>query len=280
MAPHQDDSWDGDDFLFARVPTHRIAGSSAKAASEAASCIDEELQFADLTLAAADEEHSKPKSILRRRSNEADSANNTTTPTNMPSHWPFTSLLSSKKVHFPPNDVVTAIRTRPRTHILDIPTLYYSPQEVKKFKREYRSLSRAQNLARERMEQNSRAKINYMNIAKVATPHDNTYWRNKAGGRIGSTQSTQPIVRQEQQTPALHENDDDYDEIYAESRRSSDVRAPVTGGGIFSSVYDVAREAVSILNGPSRPYGASSSNHTVNRQCNTSLHLVDTLYLF
>lgn len=69
----------------------------------------------------------------------------------VPSHWP-TLLLdpdddsvddarlgSRRRVHFPPGpSIVTAVRTRPRTHILDVSALHYGDREIRKFKREYK----------------------------------------------------------------------------------------------------------------------------------------------
>lgn len=43
-------------------------------------------------------------------------------------------------VHFPPDDsIVTAMHTRPRTDIHDIPTLYYSSYEIRQFKHKYKN---------------------------------------------------------------------------------------------------------------------------------------------
>lgn len=51
-----------------------------------------------------------------------------------------TSCNSRSSVHFPPDDsIVTAIHTRPRTDIQDIPTLYYSSYEIKQFKHRYKN---------------------------------------------------------------------------------------------------------------------------------------------
>lgn len=51
-----------------------------------------------------------------------------------------TSCNSRSSVHFPPDDsIVTAIHTRPRTDIHDIPTLYYSSYEIKQFKHRYKN---------------------------------------------------------------------------------------------------------------------------------------------
>ena len=47
---------------------------------------------------------------------------------------------SRSSVHFPPDDsIITAIHTRPRTDIHDIPTLYYSSYEIKQFKHKYKN---------------------------------------------------------------------------------------------------------------------------------------------
>jgi hypothetical protein len=56
-------------------------------------------------------------------------------------------------------------------------------------------------------------------------------------------------------------------------------------GGIFSSVFDVARDTLSALNGGGSHYTSYRSNDETygdqHKPCKaTSLHLVDTLYLF
>ena len=56
------------------------------------------------------------------------------------------SSSSSSSVHFPPDDLlITSIHTRPCTDINDIPTLYYSSDDIKHFKQTYKD--RAEQLA-------------------------------------------------------------------------------------------------------------------------------------
>lgn len=84
----------------------------------------------------------------------------TSSSSSSPSHWPtiplpnslsssFTRTLGktsaddvaqqSSSVSFPPDDeMITSINSRPRTHILDMRSLYYSEFEIRRFKREYK----------------------------------------------------------------------------------------------------------------------------------------------
>eukprot|EP00584_Thalassiosira_punctigera_P004828 CAMPEP_0172526482 /NCGR_PEP_ID=MMETSP1067-20121228/1404_1 /TAXON_ID=265564 ORGANISM="Thalassiosira punctigera, Strain Tpunct2005C2" /NCGR_SAMPLE_ID=MMETSP1067 /ASSEMBLY_ACC=CAM_ASM_000444 /LENGTH=298 /DNA_ID=CAMNT_0013310013 /DNA_START=49 /DNA_END=945 /DNA_ORIENTATION=+ len=238
-------------------------------------------------------EPSMPESILRRSkytvNNDSDDI--------APAHWPRPRCHS---VRFPSSSsVVTAVHTRPRTHILDVPSLYYSPHDTRRFKREYRQLLRSQTVARERMEWNSRQKVDH-------PQHDNSFWRSKVGRRWSfpsaaaaaatscknDNSPTASVTRRSHETntwdplndgsvvssiqPSSHEDDDSdgsEDEI-------DEIISPPSSG-MFSSVFDVAREAVSILNGPSsRSYYQSHEPSSVRNPCTTSLHLVDTLYLF
>jgi len=72
--------------------------------------------------------------------------------------------------------------------------------------------------------------------------------------------------------------------VYADTPATS----PAPTGGIFSSVYDVASQAVSLLNGstPTSYYSGSSSDSSSARRDSERPrrlsvdHFVDTLYLF
>ena len=83
----------------------------------------------------------KPESILRRRSYGLATSESPTQPSFLkflPSLWP----IRRTKVRFPPDSaMVSSTICRPYTHLLDIPTLFYSSYEIRVFKREYRQLA-------------------------------------------------------------------------------------------------------------------------------------------
>ena len=118
--------------------------------------------------------------------------------------------------------------------------------------------------------------------------HDNSFWRSKVGRKWsgGSNDNCDAVGGQEQSTVIPVSSSSYKDDNYDESEDVAESASSYTG--IFSSVFDVAREAVSILNGPSSRYysenrGAASKtgSHHASKTCSTtSLHLVDTLYLF
>lgn len=265
-------------------------------------------------------ESSTPESILRRpKYSTADGDADKFTAL---AHGPRPQTIHRRSVHFPPaTSVVTSVRTRPRTHVLDVPSLYYSPEDTRRFKREYRQLLRSQTAARERMEWNSRQKLDGSSedVGKRPQPqHDNSFWRSKVGRRWSSTATASNSDRKNGHTAAAPEQsdvvdswndplndgsvlsptssspqddnfDDGSDDEITESAPSSSLYT-----GLFSSVFDVAREAVSILNGPSSRYYYQDRQHSdmaaesdlptsapqARKPCNTALHLVDTLYLF
>lgn len=252
----------------------------------------------------------KPKSIMRRakETGNADIVHRNI----IPCHWPRRT--TSSKVHFP-SSLVTAIHTRPRTHLLDVRSLYYSSQDLRRFKHEYKQLLRAQ--IRERASVNSKSDGDISSRQQ----HDNSFWRSKVGRKWhGSTavsgttnrennkenngrviESPEKIVdidplNDGNTLSSLSSIDDDSinsdsDSDISETSTVSSTSSP----GIFSSVFDSAREAVSILNGRHYHHGdqysscCDSASKTVNtaapqhahRQCrSTSLHVVDTLYLY
>ena len=221
-----------------------------------------------------------PKLALSENNVDADEASSI-----MPYFWSSSS--NSSVVHFSAN-VVTSIEFRPITNILDVPNLYYSYQDVKRFKREYKQLLRTQNLTRERMLANSRRAVvvEEQNDSPVVddendgAPSRNTS-RHTGGINFHAKNSDDYIRDQHEQScdePADLHSDNNGDEL---------------AGGIFSSVYDVA---ASFWNGtpssyysftPSSPTSSaspcssgSSPSRRPRRLSQTSTHLVDTLYLF
>lgn len=291
----------------------------------------------------------KPASILRRAKygNDATISDANDDIYTAPAHWPRSHRPSVNFYSNPASDpectssIVSDTYTRPRTHVVDVPDLYYSPADVKRFKREYRTLLRSQNLARARMEENSRrnaldnggsgsrdkngvgpcendaitTEANAMAPSCCAT-HDNSFWRSKVGGRWSHSASTSSHPAS---TFTADENSTSYHpekNVYT-SGRQVDRSDPLDDGSyieevinddsddeekissesqvsFFSSVFDVAREAVSILNGPyhhhhhasqasnchNSSFSSGTSSLSSRPTCSTSLHLVDTLYLF
>lgn len=233
-------------------------------------------------------EQHQPASILRQpklalsENNVDDDADASSI---MPYFWSSSS--NSSVVHFSAN-VVTLIEFRPITNILDVPNLYYSYHDVKRFKREYKQLLRTQNLTRERMLANSRRAVvveEQNDSPVVDDENDGAPSRNTSshtGGINFHAKNSDDYIRDQHEQscdePADLHSDNNGDEL---------------SGGIFSSVYDVA---ASLWNGtpssyysftPSSPSSSaspcssgSSPSRRPRRLSQTSTHLVDTLYLF
>ncbi|KAL7554672.1 hypothetical protein ACHAWF_018172 [Thalassiosira exigua] len=332
MAPldlkEQEESWGGIEAFQTETADAVGAASSDERNKRADSTAKEQVtSCVTKILAAADEESREPKGILRRPrihshgSGPAAAEGGRLKFLSFPSHWPRTSTT----VRFPPeSSMVTATYTRPRTHILDVPHLFYSPEDIRQFKRQHRSKIRAQNLSREKTELNGRTApserkdhgessgIGFRRQPQQQHPNP-SLWRSKIGGRwYGSSaavrgeanngaascaapersdaeeRSTWDPLNDGSDISSYNAYDSDDDEDDCQSSSSSPP-------SLFSSVFDVAREAVSILNGPSSRYyyqndhhpstttsagGVSQAPIRAKKQCTTSLHLVDTLYLF
>ena len=102
--------------------------------------------------------------------------------TTLPSHWP------SKQVHFPYNAMVTEVHTRPFTDEVDVPTLFYSLDDIGRFKREYRHLLKMKILHIQRSELSQEEPL--------TRPHHDFSWRRTVSRRFsGSTSlATSSIV--------------------------------------------------------------------------------------
>jgi hypothetical protein len=263
MAPQQpSDEWDDDDMvvLSAHAPL-----------SQDCDC---ELGEAQIELMTPMKE--LPLSILRRRLGSRQQEGPSSSP--LPSHWPTASAAATmmrQRVHFAdgpgrimsssPPSVVTAIYYRPRTPIADVSSLYYSALDVKNFKREFRALLRSQKIARQRLQQNSDERMSSTDTNRGTTTvqhRDNSFWRSKVSRWSAQTSAAA--------TQESNQDITEYDDII-DSVSPPDPQL----GGIFSSVFDVAREAVSL-------FGASSSYYQKDKapQQIQHHHLVDTLYLF
>jgi len=203
-----------------------------------------------------------------------------------PPHWPKRQRVHfadepRRKISSSPPSVITAIYYRPRTPIADISSLYYSALDVKNFKREFRALLRSQKLARQRFERLSSTDTTDADAAcpkertSTVQHHDNSFWRSKISRWSAQTREvTSATVSDppssggnEESNQCITDCDDDIDSSIS----------PPGQGGIFSSVFDVALEAASLL-------GTSSSSayyYQKDRAPQQSQHsLIDTLYLF
>jgi len=259
-----------------------------------------------------------PVSILRK-STHAPS-------TDVPSHWPLSPSSPSRNQEeaTPRNSVtfapylITATNFRPRTHILDKATLYYSSVDVGRFKREYKRLVRAA-MERQRIrdcgDDESASSSGAEGHSSPRAQHDNSFWRSKVGQRRWTVPPT--AEQQEQPPPSIvesiprssgSESDNSFwdplndgTSVVSSSAQeeectptSSEWNTSSFTGGIFSSAFDVAREAVSYYStamtttmdtatqSPSLPATTNSSpKRRVRRLSITSRNaLVDTLYLF
>lgn len=292
MAPQQTvdfDEWDADEMV---VPSlHNIAASKPlsgdSAVLEATPSSSAEISSTMMT-----PKKVLPPSILRNRS---CSENEEDCPDSLPSHWPKKRL----HVHFAdgprraisssPPSVVTAIYYRPRTHITDIPSLYYSAIDIKRFKREFRSLLRSQKLARQRLQQNSEDRISSADEGTTFAPstherpstttvqhHDNSFWRSKVSRWSAQTKA---LAVASNLPPSSADGYDEESNLYitdCDDVNDSLSHSNNEGSSIFSSVFDVAREAVSI-------FGTSSSSAYYQKDRapqQSHHHLIDTLYLF
>jgi len=279
MAPQQTvdfDEWDDDEMI---VPSARIINIAPQSQDCDCDCDCElgEAQSSSSSLMTQTKE--LPPSILRRQLCPRQQ---------QPPHWPKRQRVHfadgpRRKISSSPPSVITAIYYRPRTPIADISSLYYSALDVKNFKREFRALIRSQKLARQRLQQNSEERLSTTATTDASCPqertsavqhHDNSFWRSKVSRWSAQTkEATSATVSNppssggnEDYTHCITDCDDDVDSSIS----------PSAQGGIFSSVFDVAREAASL-------FGTSSSNAYYQKdraQQQSQHHLIDTLYLF
>jgi len=289
MAPQQPvdfDGWDGDEMI---VPSARIISSCPPQSQDDCDCeLGEARQSsssAELKSTLMNPKKVLPPSILRRRLSPAQQQE--VSLSSPPPHWP-----RRQRVHFAdgprrtisssPPSVVTAIYYRPRTLIADVSSLYYSALDVKNFKGEFRALLRSQKLARQRLKQNSEERLSSTDISDAAHSqertttvqhHDNSFWRSKvsrwsAQAKTASAAVAEPPSSCTNRASSSQINDDCED----------DIDCPSSGqGGIFSSVFDVAREAASLFGTSS---GSSAYYQRDRAPQQNQNHLIDTLYLF
>jgi hypothetical protein len=165
-----------------------------------------------------------------------------------PAHWP--TLRQS--VHFinsnissPSQSVVTAITYRPYTEPEEVSELYYTADDFDLFKREYRALLKAQRLRKRGIAMSA------ANEAKNdgGLLKNSSFWPSKVRGK----------------------SNDSSDGTFSQPSFSS-------RGSVFSSVFDVAKEAVSLFSGsPNYSYYQNQSSPQ-NKARQQQQLLVDTLY--
>eukprot|EP00984_Skeletonema_dohrnii_P012164 scaffold4908_cov103-Skeletonema_dohrnii-CCMP3373.AAC.4 len=191
-----------------------------------------------------------PPSILRHRLHPRQE---------QPPHWPKRQRVHfvdepRRKISSSPPSVITAIYYRPRTPIADVSSLYYSALDVKNFKREFRALLRSQELTRQRFE---RLSLTADTTDDVACPtvqhHGSSFWRSKVSR--WSAQAKEVTYASNASDPPLSDGNEESNQYITDCDDDVDYSSipPSSQGGIFSSVFDVAREAVSLL-------GTSSSS--------------------
>ena len=276
MAPHQDECWDkhvhlarvcdrlSDDLAMMEENVELSGGSNSKAT----------LMEDDARKQPMDELWMHTRILFRRVYTSVNEANfSTDENTTLPSHWP------SKQVHFP-HDMVTEVRTRPFTDVVDVPTLFYSLDDIKRFKREYRHLLKKKILHIQRLELSQEESL-------TRHHHDNSSWRRTVSRRFsGSTSSaTSSIVPSasgcvEYSSDMLYDDSDSYDSKQCEE---NEFTGSPSDAGIFSSVMDLTREALSMFKYQHQRIAPPSSTR-FDFSLKTSSHvvhnLVDTLYLF
>lgn len=230
----------------------------------------------------------KPKSILRKMAINA--------------HWPKLDIQpapsSSPSVHFPSDRyIIKEIHIRPRTHILEMHALYYSDDDIRKFKRDYKRWRKRQDKANDDEGGDdgfSALDDSVRQLQEREQHHDTTFWMSTA--RQWHQLSLSSVVKSHWGTSR---------ELYADDGSTASTSCNDIDNSdrsdISTSVFDLTlREAMSIMNEPEpepEPQAATSSltsssaglsntsaeepQHNLNKGCSTdSLHLVDTLYLY
>ncbi|EJK62876.1 hypothetical protein THAOC_16496 [Thalassiosira oceanica] len=222
---------------------------------------------------------SAPKGILRRADRPSPPISSSDSAMQMPAHWPSTPP-TRRSVSFPAQPV-TEVRERERTNIIDVPSLFYSAREIRQFKRDFREVIRK---ARSRNTSPSEDTVATPTTPTENTqPHDNSFWRSKVAGRW-SLSSSRVVPQPEEDKSALSSDQSIEQALDIDPLNDGSSIGLVSGelsGGMFSSVFDVAREVAGVLNGvtaaPSSRCFYQSDN--LSSQSATTL-IVDTLYIF
>lgn len=174
-----------------------------------------------------------------------------------PQHWPtdrpsvhFIDELINQTSQPPHTTPVTSLMYRPYTEVSELSNLYYTSVDFDQFKREYRALLKAQR--RRKMGKTDDPRKDELSMKK------SSFWRSKVHGRFYDPSNgtfSQP------------------------AEEEKEYRSSSSSAGLFSSVFDVAKEAVSIFSGSSNYsyYQNQTSPPSKTRQQQQQL-LVDTLY--
>ena len=219
---------------------------------------------------------SAPKGILRRADRPPLPNSSSDSAMQMPAHWPSTPP-TRRSVSFPPHPV-TEVRERERTHILDVPSLFYSAREIRQFKRDFREVIRKAQSRNSSPTEDTIASP----TEKVAQSHDNSFWRSKVAGKWSlSSSRVAPQPEEDKSTLSCDQSIEQALEIDPLNDGSSiSVVSGESSGGIFSSVFDVAREVAGVLNGAAAAPGSRSFYQSDNQSSLATTLVVDTLYIF
>ena len=170
-----------------------------------------------------------------------------------PSHWPtdrpsvrFIDGATNQSLYKSP---VTSFIHRPYTEPSELSNLYYTSIDFDQFKREYRALVKAQRRKR---------------IGKSDVPNNDetsmkksSFWRSKFYGRFYDP-SHSPFSQPEEE--------------------EKEYRGSSSSAGLFSSVFDVAKEAASIFNGSGNYSYYQNQTSPQSKARQQQQLLVDTLY--
>lgn len=188
----------------------------------------------------------------------------------LPSHWPTyrpsVRFIDDSSNIFSSASVVTSIRYRPLTPYSELSKLYYSSADYARFKHEYRTLVKAQRRrGRGAACPGDQAKNDGGGLMK-----NSSFWRSKVHERYYDASNS-----------TFSSSSNGNEECGGSSSNGS-----LSTAAVFSSVFDVAREAVSIFSGSSNYsfYQNQSSSSQQQQHCAASKArqqqlIVDTLYL-
>lgn len=214
-------------------------------------------------------------------------------------------------VNYPPaTSLITAIHTRPRTDIHDIPTLYYSSDEIKRFKQQYknqfivRCCEQQQQRTLTAGEIRADQFIRYDSCLSLTahhppttgrqrqqskqSQHDNTFWRTKVHRQWQSSSSSSASktkIRNDINNSNIENNGTAT--VEEESYSYGDlVNYQVPVDRIVFGMPEASSLTRAATTGNEAAKGASSSYSSPlslvsKKKCHlTSLQLVDNLYLF
>jgi len=219
---------------------------------------------------------SRLRSILRRHalSTSTSCAGDALGTDSRPAHWPERRTARLSVTFLPGPLLITSVHERPYTEYADLRRLYYSSREIRQFKRDFRDLITRKQKMKDREEK-----------AEVHQPRDNSFWRSKVAGHqwslclssVAPCELSPKCVVEEGSDGSSGQREESQENGFDPLNDGSSVApydptiasSAISGGGIFSSVLDVARDVANLMN------TSASGNH-----CPASSTLVDTLYIF